>query len=190
MKTYIIAKDINMEEMQKFFEKRTNKHIELVRKYCKKIYDTDNERFEGLIERGQRHDQSKFSDPEIGPYLWITWQYKCKDEGKELDLPEGMSEKMSKATEHHVKKNRHHPEFHSKKKVDFSKREDRDKPPKTIVDASSMEDLDIAEMVADWCAMSEEKSGNPKQWADKNVNIRWKFTDKQKDLIYELIKVF
>ncbi len=37
-------------------------------------------------------------------------------------------------------------------------------------------------------AMSEEKGGTPKNWADKNVNVRWKFTDKQKDLIYELIE--
>ena len=32
-------------------------------------------------------------------------------------------------------------------------------------------------------------NNSAKEWADKNVNIRWKFTDKQKDLIYELIEV-
>ena len=37
-------------------------------------------------------------------------------------------------------------------------------------------------------SMSEEKGGEPKKWADDNVNVRWKFTDDHKDLIYELIE--
>ena len=99
-----------------------------------------------------------------------------------------MKEKMNAATNNHVCENRHHPEFHCGKKVDLISRENRDKPPKEIVDATKMPDLDLAECVADWLGMSEEKKSNPKDWADKNVNIRWKFTDKQKDLIYELIE--
>ena len=42
-------------------------------------------------------------------------------------------------------------------------------------------------MVADWSAMSEELGSETKDWADKNVNVRWEFTDEQRDLIYELI---
>ncbi len=95
---------------------------------------------------------------------------------------------MSKATEHHVKNNKHHPESSCEKEVGLINREDRDKPPKEMVDATNMKDLDIGEMAADWMAMSKEKGGTPKEWADKNVNIRWKFTDEQKDLIYELIE--
>ena len=63
----------------------------------------------------------------------------------------------------------------------------RDKPPEEMIDATKMPDLDIAEMVADWCAVSEERGNTPKSWADKNVNVRWKFTDEQSDLIYEII---
>jgi hypothetical protein len=37
-------------------------------------------------------------------------------------------------------------------------------------------------------AVSKERGNTPKSWADKNVNIRWKFNDDQKDLIYELIE--
>lgn len=93
---------------------------------------------------------------------------------------------MNSASEHHVHSNRHHPEFYD----DTGKinREDRDKKPDKIVDATKMEDLDIAEMISDWLAMSEERGNKCIDWADKNVNIRWKFTDKQKDLIYKLIK--
>lgn len=43
-------------------------------------------------------------------------------------------------------------------------------------------------MVADWFAMSEELGGHPKDWADKNINIRWSFSQEQKNLIYDLIK--
>jgi hypothetical protein len=43
-------------------------------------------------------------------------------------------------------------------------------------------------MCADWCAMSEELGTNsPKNWADKNVNIRWKFSPRQVKLIYDII---
>jgi hypothetical protein len=53
-----------------------------------------------------------------------------------------------------------------------------------------MPNMDIAEMAADWMAMSEEKGTEPKDWADKNVNVRWNFTPKQVDLIYELLELF
>jgi len=180
----------NTKEMEDFFIERTKKHINLVRKYCKKIADYDKERFGDLIKRGKVHDDSKFEEPEKVPYIYITWQYRCKDKGEEFDIPEDMKEKMSKATEHHVKNflNTHHPEASCDKEVALINRENRDLPPKEIISAVKMTDLDIAECVSDWCAMSEEKGTNPKDWADKNVNTRWKFTDKQKDLIYELIE--
>ena len=187
MKIYCLAKEDAFAEMKAWFEERTKKHIERVQKYCKKIEDYDSDKFEGLVDRGEVHDQSKYEDPEIDPYIYTTWQYKCKDDGKEFECPDGMEEKMNKATEHHVKNNAHHPEYHCEKEVDLINREDRDKPPEEMIDATKMEDLDIGEMCADWFAMSEEKSTDPKDWADKNVNVRWKFTDEQKDLIYELI---
>ena len=177
-------------EMRDWFKKRTDRHIQLVQKYCKKIADDGEPKFQDLIERGKVHDQSKFKDPEMEPYVFISWQYKCKDDGKEFEVPEKIKNEMSSATLHHCVSNRHHPEFHSPKETNLINREDRDKPPKEIVDATGMEDLDIAEMVCDWLAMSEEKKTNPKDWADKNVNKRWKFTDKQKDLIYDLINKY
>jgi hypothetical protein len=177
------------QKMRDWFDKRTNKHIELVQKYCKKIEEYD-ESFEGmgLLEQAANHDQTKFKDPEVDPYVYITWQYKCKEDGMKFEAPKDIDDKMNEATNHHVLHNRHHPEFHCGKKVDVINREDRDKPPEEMIDAIEMSAVDIAEMVADWFAMSEEKNTNPKDWADKNVNVRWKFTNKQKDLIYELIE--
>jgi len=184
-----IASESNKEDDQKmkdWFEKRTKSHIARVQKFCKKIADYKDD-FKELIERGEVHDKSKFEDPEIDPYVYIAWKYKCQDDGIDYEPPKGLDEKMNKATEHHVKNNKHHPEYHCEKEVDLINREDRDKPPEELIDATKMYAIDIAEMVADWCAMSDEKGGNPKDWADNNVNVRWKFNDKQSYLIYELI---
>lgn len=117
------------------------------------------------------------------------WQYKCKDEGKEFKPPADIADNMAQATLHHVTHNRHHPEFFSPKKTELINRENRDKPPKEIVDATSMPELDVAEMVADFAAMSEEKNSSLRSWVEKNVNIRWKFTKNQTSLIYDLVKI-
>lgn len=174
------------EEMTNWYKKRTENHINLVRKYCKKIHEVYGDRFDEILERAKIHDQSKYEDPEIIPYIFITWDYKCKDENVEFNIPEDIQDKMNEATEHHVKSNSHHPEYHSYQE-EIINREDRDKPPKELIDATSMPELDLVEMCADWSAMSEEKGGTPMEWADKNVNVRWKFTEDQVDLIYEVL---
>jgi hypothetical protein len=174
------------QKMKDWFEKRTNRHISLVQKYCQKIENYDP-RFDGLVEQAKDHDKSKFEDPEVDPYVYITWSYKCKNDGIEFEAPEDMDDQMNKATNNHVLNNDHHPEKWSGKKQDVINRKDRDKP-KELIDATKMLDLALGEMCADWMAMSEEKKSDPKDWADKNVNKRWKFTDEQKNLIYELIK--
>lgn len=181
------GKDPEQKRMRDWFHDRTARHIELVKKYCVRIFEYDEDRFDGLVERGEEHDESKYEDPEVDPYILISWQYKCRDDGIDWDPPEGMEGDMSMATEHHVKNNPHHPEFHCDKEVDLVNREDRDKPPSEMIDATGMPELDIAEMVADWMAMSEEKGTDPTDWAKKNINKRWKFDDDQEDLIYELI---
>jgi hypothetical protein len=186
MKIFKLAKEDNYNKMLEWFEKRTNKHIETVQKYCKKIEEYDD-KFKGLIEQAKTHDQSKFRDPEVDPYVYITWKYKCKDNGVKFECPKEMENKMDEATEHHVLNNSHHPEFYCNRKTDLINKKDRDKPPSEIVDSTKMPNLAIGEMIADWMAVSEERGSNPKDWADKNVNIRWKFTDRQKNLIYKII---
>ena len=177
----------NYDKMKDWFEKRTNKHIKSVQKYCKKIADYDKERFGKIIERSKSHDQSKFKNPELDPYVYTTWKYKCKDDGVEFECPKEMEDKMTEATEHHIVNNRHHPEFHCGRTDNLLNDNDRDKPPEEMVDATKMSDIDIGEMVADWMAVSGERGNTPKSWADKNVNVRWKFNDDQKELIYEII---
>lgn len=176
-------------EMENWFKERTAKHIKLVQKYCNMFEDYDPSRFKGLVERGKVHDDSKLKSPEREPYVYVTWDYHEKDHGRKADFPEDVKKKMNEATEHHVHSNPHHPEYHSDQKEAIN-REDRDGNPSKPVDATKMSDLDIAEMVADWAAMSEEKrQGSPRGWADKKVGKRWNFKDDQKALIYELIDV-
>lgn len=153
------------EDMKNFFHKRTEKHISLVQKYCKKINELDSIKWRGILYRGTQHDQSKLQEPEITPYIKMTWYYKCKGEG--IDYP--YTDEMENAfKDHHVPSNRHHPEY-------FNNPED-------------MTDMDIAEMVADWSAMSDELGeGTPKEWADKKVGSKWKFNKDQEELIYEII---
>jgi len=175
------------DEMKDWFEKRTRKHIGFVGEFCDKIAE-HYPRFKELLERKKVHDDSKFEEPEYTPYLFVSWRHKCKKDGEKFEVPKEIEEGMHEATLHHVTTNSHHPEFHSPRKTGLINREDRDKPPKEIVDATSMPDLDVAEMCADWMAMSKELGGDPKDWADKNVNVRWKFTEDQKKLIYDIIR--
>ena len=180
--------DPEYQKMKDFFDKRTNKHIERVQKYCEKIEEFDSEIFMGLIDQAKDHDASKFKDPEIEPYIYVTWGYKCKDDGVDFDPPEGMDDKMNEATTYHVLHNSHHPEYHAGEDSEVINKEDRDSPVRDkIIDGTKMPDLDIGEMCADWCSVSEEKGNNPEEWAKKNIGTRWKFNKDQEDLIYELI---
>ncbi len=136
------------------------------------------------------HDDSKWEDPEYTPYVWLTWRYKCKDDGIELELPDGMDERIQKATWHHITVNKHHPEYWDDN-ASFESNlnsKDRDKPPENPVDATKMDDISLAEMVCDWNAMGLERGNTAESWADKNVNVRWLFTDDQVENIYKWIK--
>jgi len=176
----------DMETMEKFFDKRTKRHIDLVQKYAQKIVNT-NPDLADIVEQASKHDSSKYESPEHEPYVYLTWDYKCKNEGKDYKIPDNIDD--NKASTHHVKHNRHHPEFHDEESGDDCiNKDDRGAAPEQVVDGSKMKDIDVAEMVADWCAMSEElEEDTPKTWADNNVNKRWKFTDTQVELIYKLI---
>jgi len=183
-------KEEDIEKMEKWFNQRTNSHIALVKKYCERIKEYGDGEFDELIERSKEHDKSKFEEPEKTPYIYLTWNYKCKADGKKYEYPEGMEDKTNEATEHHIKNknNSHHPECHCDKETNLINKDDRDKAPKEMIDATKMKDIDLAEMVADFCAVSEERKTDPEDWANKNINKRWKFTKYQEALIYELIE--
>lgn len=178
----------------KYFYDRTNLHRSLVAKYGYRLVEILEQRtgrdFQQLTYNIKHHDDSKFKEPEIEPYILITWNYYCKDHNIELQLTDEQNKFMNEGTTHHVKFSRHHPEFWSDRK-DVIPKNDRDKfNPDDVptIEIHNMPFIYLCEMVADWCAMSEEKGTNtPREWADRVLNKRWKFSDKQTKQIYTLI---
>jgi hypothetical protein len=136
------------DEMREHYERRTRSHIASVGEYCRKIVALDKERWGELLQRAEVHDQSKFEEPEYTPYIFTTWKYKMKDEGKDYIMPEDMEDRAHEATVHHVKTNSHHPESHSDVKDPINK-DNRDGVAE-LIDATSMPELDLAEMERAW----------------------------------------
>jgi len=174
------------EEMYDWYLKRTRKHIFLVSKYIIEMIYHYGLAGMDLFAHKETHDLSKFEEPEKTPYVFITWQYYCQRNNIDFYVPDTYKILMKNATEHHVMSNPHHPEFHSKNGFEINS-ENRDIASNILVDATSMPDLDICEMVADWLAVSEERNTKAKDWADNNIGIRWKFNEKQVERIYQII---
>jgi hypothetical protein len=180
-------------EMKEYFKLRTRAHLYLVRKWSDKIAKNFNDLEYGinmtLFERERDdHDEFKFFEPEYTPYLFITWNYRCKRLGVPFLIDKEIEDQMHAATLHHIKHHRHHPEFWTD--TALLNRADRDKPAESIVDATNMPLTYVAAMVADWLAMSEELESDPVDWEMKNVNVRWAFNQDQVDLIREIINRF
>jgi len=176
------------EEMIDHYVARTKKHIDCVVRNIEHLVQKHPE-LEELLERSDKHDLSKWDDPEYTPYIYLTWRYKSEDDDVELILPDGMEEEIHEATWHHVKINPHHPEHWDDEATNDSiNKEDRDKPPDESIHAHTMDLISLAEMVCDWHAMGLERDNTAESWADKNVGIRWLFDDDQVELMYQYME--
>ena len=192
MKKYIpIKEQMISNEMKQYFINRTNKHINLVKKYSNKILNSYLISFINIsdfIEETKCHDYLKFQEPELIPYIKLTWKHKL-DNYKGYKRPGTISNKESDAaTVDHIKRSKHHPEYWTNQTDNLINPNDRDKPPEEIVDSTKMPLTYVACMVADWCAMAEELKNSPIDWADRNINVRWKFSDEQRNFIYILLE--
>jgi len=164
-------------EMLDHFNKRTARHISLYKKYAQKLSNFGLTDIEG-------HDASKYQEPEFTPYVHLSWKYK-NQATTPYNPSQEMADRIHEATLHHITTNKHHPEYWAPE-VHLNK-ENRDQPAKTIVDATKMPLANLAEMAADWMAMSEEKGTNPYDWAKANIGTRWKFSQDQIDSIYKML---
>lgn len=175
-------------EREAWFEERTDRHVSLVMKYCKKIERYAPDRFVGLVGIATNHDDSKYKEPERTSYIALSWKHK-DDNYKSYKKPGTIDDpEINKACIHHIKHNAHHPEFwDDKASTDSLNEKDRGAAPAKMVDGTKMPDIAIAEMVADWMAMSEELGNSVAAWAKKSVNVRWKFSERQVALIDDLI---
>lgn len=159
------------QEMTKFFVSRTKYHISLVQTHMTTLASILPHEDE-LMERGERHDESKWSEEEMIPYIWLTHFHKCKKDGIKLIYPHGVKGEIKKAITHHVTHNRHHHEFHQ--------------------DPNNMTETDLIEMVCDWTAMSEELNQNnhsAKWWADKVVGTKISLNSEKSLFLYNTIEL-
>ena len=154
-------------EMVAFYERRTNEHIECVRR-CLTLLTRVTGHGEELLERAKVHDASKFGPEERMPYVWLTEYHRCRRKGEPFEYPHGVAEQVKQAIHHHVTTNRHHPDFH--------------------VDPNDMSEVDLIEMVCDWTAMAQELGeGSARGWADKTVGKRVAFDETKRQFIYRII---
>ena len=156
--------------MVAFYERRTNEHIERVRK-CLELLATVIGYRKDLVDRGNVHDASKFGDTECIPYIWLTEYHRCRRNGEPFEYPVGVEVMVKQAVGHHVRSNRHHAQFHS--------------------DPNEMSEIDLIEMVCDWTAMAQEfdqDDGSARGWADKTIGKRVTFNSDKKRFIYRIIE--
>lgn len=93
-----------------------------------------------IIKRGQKHDESKFEDPELSMFSEHTFIYKNIEFG--TDDYKKLMDEVKVAINHHHSKNRHHPEYW----------------PNGVDDMTL---VDLIEMIADWrAAVEKNKNGN------------------------------
>ena len=120
----------------------TQKHIDKVRRYIR--FFTDK-----LTTRGENHDSSKLTSPEVELFAEHTErlaeiEYGSNEYKKELEA-------LKPALEHHYSVNKHHPEYY----------------PNGI---EGMSLIDLIEMIADWKASSERyNSGNLLKSIELNI---------------------
>jgi hypothetical protein len=148
-----------------FFISRTLRHMNAVdvtiRRLCDRFADIVD--YNDMRNRASYHDQSKFQSPELLSYIWKTWEFRCRDRGTEYDGPEVVG--WLDAVQHHYAHNDHHPEYWG--------------------DPRPMPMNALAEMVADWHAVSSEKGTNLFEWYE--LQNRWDFSDEQDHLIKQFI---
>lgn len=180
-----LEKHINA-NMESYFVNRTNRHIELVKRNAYTILNrlpVNNKVKNDLLANVQRHDASKFSEPERAPYIILSWKHHVEeDEFSKMNIPTEIMDALETASEHHLKHNQHHPEYWDINLTNNFKGK--------VVRAESMPPVHIIEMVCDWTAVAQEGFGkSAREWAYDNVNVRWKFTQDQTNLIYSIIDI-
>lgn len=158
------------QEMNFLFIKRLHLHQHLVKTNLLAMEGYLNLTNKLLFETAQIHDISKLAEPERHAYLWITWQYHCKKNNIEFQIPNTLQQQIRDGWLHHIQHNRHHPEAHT--------------------DHNQMNELDIVEMVCDWTAIAQENAGNKsscKEWAINHIDNKWHFSKSTKSLIFATI---
>lgn len=146
------------------FDKRTNYHIDLVNKYAKLIHDnTDIQLSPSFLDNVKKHDRSKFYSELYYGYLWINAVYNFKSKYPNNDIKQLADSACFK----HYSLEEHHPEH--------------------FIDCNDMTPSNIAEMCADWAAMSEELKTSLSEWYINVALKRYKFDREHRNMIENII---
>lgn len=146
-----------MEELtldQKATNNDTFRHIERVRNLI-------NNCVVELLNRGELHDQTKLTHPEVQAFTEYTSKLANSTYGS--DEYKNNLESIKPALEHHYANNRHHPEHHKN-------------------GVNDMNLLDIVEMLCDWKAASERHH-------DGNIRKSIEFNADRFGLSPQLVKI-
>ena len=159
-------------EMVEFFEERTKRHIAMVQRNINLLIKHYPElEVEGqLHDRGRVHDSSKWSDEEKSGYVWLTHAHKTKC----FEYPnEEIRALVERSVEKHLKKNRHHSEYHN--------------------DANEMSLTDLYEMVCDWAAISQEMEdddfASPRKYFEEKGSKKYGFNEENCRKIQQIIQI-
>lgn len=133
----------------------TFRHIERVRNLLNKC-------ILNLLHRGERHDQTKLSSPEVELFTEYTSKLANVTYGSEEY--KGFLIAIRPALEHHYANNSHHPEFWKNGIKD-------------------MDLLDLLEMICDWKAASERHN-------DGNIRKSIEINGKRFNMSQDLIQIF
>ena len=160
-------------DMAKIFADRTLYHINLVASYGKKIG-----------KNFAYHDMDKITNTKLLiPYVFLTY----KKKHPEIEISDNMQNQIDSATLIHILTNEHHPEYWLKDKENLDAFTRDNDMPIGMMDVTAMSNNAIEEMIADWCAMSEELGNTPQEWANKVIGVKYKFSDKQLKYINQLM---
>lgn len=150
------------------FRRRTSLHVQRVRDNIYLWQDKHTEFFEELSSRASNHDKSKFFEPELTPYIWLTWENHCLLNNIPLELDQDIKYSIAHAISHHITKNRHHPEFHS--------------------NPDNMTKVDLIEMVCDWKAIGQEMGEkSPMDYANRVLGKKFHFSPEKCEEIKKII---
>lgn len=121
----------------------TCQHIDQVRRMLNKVVRE-------LLDRGERHDQSKLAPPEVEAFTEHTHKLAGSTYGGEEY--EGFRKLMGSALAHHYAKNRHHPEHFAD-------------------GVNDMNLVDLVEMFCDWkAATMRHHDGNLRKSIETNAD--------------------
>lgn len=133
----------------------TFRHIERVRNLL-------NIAIKELLNRAEKHDQSKLQEPEVALFTEYTPKLASTTYGSQEY--EDLKKAIKPALDHHYANNRHHPEFHKNGIED-------------------MDLIDLIELLLDWKAASERHN-------DGNIRKSIEINGNRFNMSPQLIKIF